>query len=239
MSSSKVSDMKRKGGITLPKAASPERVRIAKRAAQEFRAGQVVNLGVGIPTLIPDYLTPEQDVHLQSENGLLGIGPTPEADEIDMDLISASKEPITMAAGASLFDSAFSFSMIRGGHIDVAVMGALQVSEKGELANWAVPGENILGVGGAMDLVSGAKRLIITMTHQTRDGKAKLVKRLTYPSSGLRRANTVITEHAVFTFEDGNMVLIEMNPDLTVDQLRDMTEASFDVSPTLKPLAVD
>ncbi|WP_054951592.1 3-oxoacid CoA-transferase subunit B [Numidum massiliense] len=215
------------------------RIRIAKRAARELRAQQVVNLGVGIPTMIPDYLKQEQNVYLQSENGLLGIGPTPVEDAVDMDLISASKQPITKAVGASLFDSAFSFGMIRGGHIDVAVMGALQVSEAGKLANWAVPGENILGVGGAMDLVAGAKKLIVTMTHCTKTGAAKLVKQLTYPTSGVRAAEMVITEYAVFTFSVGQMVLTELAPEVTVEELRTMTEASFIVSERLQPLTVE
>lgn len=223
----------------MPKTANPARIRIAKRAARELHSGQVVNLGVGIPTMIPDYMGAGQNVYLQSENGLLGIGPTPAEDEIDMDLISASKQPITMALGASLFDSAFSFGMIRGGHVDVAVMGALQVSEDGELANWAVPGENILGVGGAMDLVAGAKKLIITLTHRTKSAQPKLVKKLTCPTSGVRRAEMAITEYGVFTFIDGRMVLEEIAPDMTVEQLRDITEAQFDVSDSLKKMDTD
>lgn len=223
----------------MQKTANPARVRIAKRAAQELYSGQVVNLGVGIPTMIPDFMTPGQNVHLQSENGLLGIGPTPPDDEVDMDLISASKQPITMATGAALFDSAFSFGMIRGGHVDVAVMGALQVSQHGELANWAVPGANILGVGGAMDLVAGAKKLVITLTHQTKKGDAKLVRRLTYPTSGERLADMIITEYAVFTFTDSHMVLKEIAPDITVQQLHDITEASFIVAKTLKEMAIN
>lgn len=186
--------------------------------------------------MIPDQMEETKNVYLQSENGLLGIGPTPPEDEIDMDLISASKQPITMAPGAMLFDSAFSFAMIRGGHIDVAVMGALQVSEKGELANWAVPGQNILGVGGAMDLVAGAKKLIITMTHQTKNGDAKLVRELTCPASGIRRTDMVITEHGVFSFKDGEMVLEEISPDMTVEELRAITDARFTESPNLKTM---
>lgn len=215
------------------------RSRIAQRAAKELHSGQVANLGVGIPTMIPDYLKPNQKVYLQSENGLLGMGPTPPAAEVDMDLISASKQPITMAEGAALFDSAASFGMIRGGHIDVAVMGALEVSETGDIANWAVPGENILGVGGAMDLVAGARRLIITLTHLTKSGEAKLVQELTCPVSGVRRADMVITEYGVFTFCDGRMVLEEIAPDITIQRLREITAARFLVSDVLQRMDLE
>lgn len=203
-----------------------DRIRIAKRVAEELKEGEIVNLGVGIPTMVPDYLG-EKKVFLQSENGLLGMGPTPSEEEIDMDLISASKKPVTMEVGASLFDSADSFLMIRGGHIDVAVLGALQVDETGEVANWAVPGEGILGVGGAMDLVVGAKKMIIACTHVAKDGSPKLVKRLTYPTSGKRKADMLITEHAVFEFKDGKMILREILSDINIEGLRKITEANF------------
>lgn len=209
------------------------KITIAKRAAKEIEGGQVVNLGVGIPTLIPDYLE-DKEVYLQSENGLLGIGPTPPEEKIDMDLISASKKPITMTKGASLFDSADSFCMIRGGHIDLAILGALQIDEKGEVANWAVPNAGILGVGGAMDLMAGANKIIITSTHLTKDGKPKLLKELTYPSSSKRRVEMIITEHAVFTFQDDNMYLTEILSDITVDELKKITEAAFTVSEHMK-----
>lgn len=208
------------------------KITIAKRAAQEIKDGQVVNLGVGIPTFIPDYLGGKQ-VFLQSENGLLGIGPTPSESEIDMDLISASKKPITMIEGASLFDSSDSFCMIRGGHIELAILGALQIDETGEVANWAVPDAGILGVGGAMDLMAGAEKIIITSTHITKDGKPKLLKELTYPSSSNRKVEMVITEHAVFTFENEKMYLTEIISDITVDELRKITEAHFIISDTL------
>jgi 3-oxoacid CoA-transferase B subunit len=214
----------------------PDRVRIAKRIARELQAGTVVNLGVGIPTLIPDYLEPDQEVFLQSENGLLGMGPTPPADEIDMDLISASKHPVTLGRGASLFSSADSFVMIRGGHVDVAVLGALQVSEKGEIANWAVPGEDILGVGGAMDLVAGAKKIIVAITHVTKDQQPKLVRELTYPTSGIRQAEMIVTEKAVFTIENGTMVLKEIAEDTTLEEIRRFTEARFEVAADVMPM---
>lgn len=200
--------------------------KIAERAAREVKENQVVNLGVGIPTLIPDFMK-DKTVYLQSENGLLGIGPTPPADQIDMDLISASKTPISMIEGAVLFDSAESFAMIRGGHIDLAILGALQIDETGEVANWNVPGSDILGVGGAMDLMVGAQKIIITSTHLTRDGKPKLLKKLTYPSSSSRKVDMVITEHAVFTFKDGTMYLTEILSDLSIKELREITEANF------------
>ncbi|WP_044746966.1 3-oxoacid CoA-transferase subunit B [Bacillus alveayuensis] len=205
------------------------RIKIAKRAAAELEDGEIVNLGVGIPTLIPDFLG-NKKLYLHSENGILGVGPTPPDHEIDMDLISASKKPITMELGASLFDSADSFGMIRGGHIDVAVMGALQVDQTGEVANWAVPGETILGVGGAMDLMAGAKKIIITCTHLSKKGEPKLVKKLTYPSSGKRKVEKVITEHAVFEFHDEKMILTEIISDISIEQLKMITEAEFIIS---------
>lgn len=206
-----------------------DRITIAKRIVQELKEGQAVNLGVGIPTLIPDYLG-DKKLYLQSENGLLGMGPTPSDDEIDMDLISASKKPITADLGASLFDSSDSFAMIRGGHIDLAVLGALQVDQNGEIANWAVPGETILGVGGAMDLVSGAKKVIVATMHTAKDGTPKLVKKLTFPSSGSRTVDMIVTEHAVFKFEQGQMKLTEIISDLSVDELKEITAAEFEVT---------
>ncbi|MFD2639093.1 3-oxoacid CoA-transferase subunit B [Piscibacillus salipiscarius] len=205
------------------------RVKVAKRVAQELNDGDVVNLGVGIPTLIPDYLG-DKKVYLHSENGLLGMGPTPPEDEMNMDLISASKKPITMDVGASLFDSADSFVMIRGGHIDMAVLGALQIDETGEIANWAIPGKTILGVGGAMDLVAGAKKIIIASSHLAKDGSPKFVKNLTFPSSGARKVDMLVTEHAVFKFSNNQCELIEILSDISIDELRDITEANFTVN---------
>jgi 3-oxoacid CoA-transferase B subunit len=213
----------------LKKQLSDVRVKIAKRVAEELKENQVVNLGVGIPTLVPDYIG-EKSVFLQSENGLLGMGPTPSDDDIDMDLISASKKPVTMGRGASLFDSADSFGMIRGGHVDVAVLGGLQVDETGEIANWAVPGQNILGVGGAMDLVIGAKKIIMTMTHQAKDGSSKLVKKLTFPRSGVRKVDMVITEKCVFEIKDGKMYCTELLENFTIEELKAVTEADFEVA---------
>lgn len=202
------------------------KVRIAKRVADELIDGQVVNLGVGIPTLIPDYLGDKQ-IFLHSENGLLGMGPTPDKANINMDLISASKQPITMEPGAYLFDSATSFAIIRGGHIDVAVLGTLQVNRYGEIANWAIPGKEILGVGGAMDLVAGVKKIIVASTHQTKYGEPKLVNELTFPSSGANRAKLLITEHAVFRFCESGPVLTEILSEISIDQLKQITGTPF------------
>ena len=206
-----------------------QRIKIAQRIADEFEDGQIINLGVGIPTIIPDYIE-GKDVYLHSENGLLGMGPTPEEKSINMDLISASKQPVTVETGASIFDSSDSFLMIRGGHVDVAVLGTLQVDETGEVANWAVPGQNILGVGGAMDLVAGAKKIIIATMHTSKDGTPKLLEKLTFPSSGVRKVNMIVTEHAVFEFKDEKMFLIEVLSDISLERLKDITPANYEVS---------
>lgn len=203
-----------------------ERIKIARRTAQELSDGDVINLGVGIPTLIPDYLG-DKKVDLHSENGLLGMGPTPDEENINMDLISASKKPITMNLGASLFDSSDSFVMIRGGHIDVAVMGALQIDQYGEIANWAIPGKDILGVGGAMDLVGGAKKIIIASKHRAKDGTPKLVRELTFPSSGNGKADMLVTEHAVFRFSKKGVELVEQLSDLSLKKLKEITDVEF------------
>lgn len=200
------------------------RIKIAQRVVEELSDGQIVNLGVGIPTIIPDHLGGKK-VYFHTENGLLGMGPTPEEKAMNMDLISASKQPITMDLGASLFDSADSFAMIRGGHIDVAILGALQIDRYGEIANWAIPGKEILGVGGAMDLVAGAKKIIIASTHQSKDGSPKLIDTLTFPSSGARRVDMLITEYAVFKFTDDGPVLIES--EISLEALRAMTGTEF------------
>ena len=203
-----------------------KRIKIAKRIAQELSDGDTVNLGVGIPTLIPDYLG-DKDIILHSENGLLGVGPSPSEKDINMDLMNASKQPVTMANGASLFDSSDSFVMIRGGHIDLAIMGALQIDQFGEIANWAIPGKDILGVGGAMDLVAGANRIIIASMHQAKDETPKLVDKLSFPSSGYGKADMLVTEHGVFKFTENGTELIEQLSDISVQELQEITGAKF------------
>jgi len=201
--------------------------RIAARAAQELRRGEVVNLGIGIPNLIPGFLGPDAGVFVHTENGLLGVGPRPSADELDPDLIDAAKLPVTALPGAAYFDSAESFAMIRGGHVDVAVLGALQVSGAGDIANWAVPGRSVLGVGGAMDLVVGARRVIVTMTAATAQGEPKVVPECTYPLTARAAADVVVTELAVFRLRDGALVLTELLPGATLEQVRALTAAPF------------
>ncbi len=206
------------------------KLRIAERAARELQPGEVVNLGIGIPNLIPGFLDEDAGVYLQTENGLLGVGPRPTDDELDPDLIDAAKEPVTALPGASYFDSATSFAMIRGGHIDVAVLGALQVSSRGDIANWAVPGKDVLGVGGAMDLVVGARRVVITMTATSSKGEAKLVPECTYPLTAVAAADVVVTELGVFRRLDGCLHLTELLEGATLDDVRAVTTAEFVVS---------
>ena len=201
---------------------------IAKRIAQELQDGQIVNLGIGIPTLVTSYIE-GKEVYLQSENGLLGMGPPPSESQIDADLISAGKEPVTITKDASFFSSADSFAMIRGGHIDVAVLGILQVNRFGEIANWSVPGQPILGVGGAMDLVVGAKKVIAAATLFTKHGEPKIVESLTYPRSGIRRIEMLVTEYAVFEFEDEKVIVKELLGDLTIEQLQDRLKIQLDM----------
>ena len=208
---------------------SDVKVAIARRAAQELQAGEIVNLGIGIPNLVPGLLGADADVFLQTENGLLGVGPRPDEGEVDPDLIDAAKQPVTALAGAAYFDSADSFAMIRGGHVDVAVLGALQVSIAGDIANWAVPGKDVLGVGGAMDLVVGARRVIVTMTATSSAGAPKLVTECTYPLTARAAADVVITELSVFRLRGGLLVLTELLAGATVEQVRAATGASFDI----------
>jgi 3-oxoacid CoA-transferase subunit B len=201
---------------------------IATRAAQELRTGEIVNLGIGIPNLIPGLLD-GANVFLHTENGLLGVGPRPGEDELDPDLIDAAKRPVTALPGAAYFDSAQSFAMIRGGHIDVAVLGALQVSIAGDIANWAVPGKDVLGVGGAMDLVVGARRVIVTMTATSSTGEPKVVSECTYPLTARGAADVVVTELSVFRLRDGALVLTELLGDATVEQVQAATGAPFEI----------
>jgi 3-oxoacid CoA-transferase B subunit len=200
---------------------------IAARAARELAPGEIVNLGIGLPTMIPAYLGPDTEVFLHSENGILGVGPRPADDAIDADTVDAAKRPVTALAGASYFDSAQSFAMIRGGHVDVAVLGALQVSERGDIANWAVPGKDVLGVGGAMDLVVGARRVIVTMTATSSAGEAKVVDACTYPLTAAGVVDVVITEQAVFRIRDGRLTLTELLGEATLADVRAATTARF------------
>lgn len=207
---------------------------IAKRAAQEMKDGTIVNLGIGIPTLIADYMPEDREIYLHTENGLLGVGPTPTEEEVDPEIINAGKLPVTALTGASYFSSSESFGMIRGGHIDSVVLGALQVSETGDLANWAIPGKDILGVGGAMDLVVGAKEVIITTQHCAKDGTPKIVSECNFPVTAVGVVSTLITEYAVFRYKDGTMILEELMEGWTVEKLKEITPAHFEVSPALK-----
>ncbi len=209
------------------KKVSAARMTIAGRALAALRPGDVVNLGVGIPTLVADFITPEHGIILHTENGMLGVGPAPESGGALEYAVNAGKQPVTALPGSSYFDSALSFAMIRGGHVDVAVMGGLQVDEAGNLANWAVPGKPLLGVGGAMDLATGARRLIITMQHTDRKGRSKIVPRCTLPLTGTGVVDMIITDLAVFEFIDGRLTLTELQPDARLEQVRAATDASF------------
>ncbi len=210
------------------KKVSDDRLNMARRAFWELKPGDVVNLGIGIPTLVADLIRPEDGITLHTENGMLGVGPEPEGDAGALDYpVNAGKVPVTALPGSSYFDSADSFGMIRGRHIDVAIMGGLEVDEAGNLANWAVPGKPLLGVGGAMDLASGAKKLIITLTHTNPDGSSKIVPRCTLPLTALQAVDLVITDLAVFTYQTGQLTLIELMPGATLDEVRARTSATF------------
>lgn len=203
------------------------RMNIARRALAELHQGDVVNLGVGIPTLVADLITPEHGIILHTENGMLGVGPAPEEGGALDYPVNAGKIPVTALPGSSYFDSTDSFAMIRGGHVDVAIMGALQIDEQANLANWAVPGKPLLGVGGAMDLASGARKLIITMTHSSRRGDPKIVPECTLPLTAQGVVDMVITDLAVFVYENGDLVLTELMPGASLDDVRQETTANF------------
>lgn len=204
---------------------------IIERAAKEIKSNMYINLGIGLPTLVANEANDHvENVFYQSENGLLGIGAYPTEQEVDPDLINAGKETVTAAKGASFFDSAESFAMIRGGHIDLAILGGMEVSEQGDLANWMIPGKMIKGMGGAMDLVNGAKEVIVIMEHMNKHGESKVKSTCSLPLTGVSVVNKLITDLAVFEFVDGKMRLVELLGDATLDYVKENTEANFEVA---------
>ncbi|MDD5167840.1 MAG: CoA transferase subunit B [Syntrophales bacterium] len=212
--------------------------KIARRCSQELRDGNYVNLGVGIPVMVANYIPEDMEVVLQAENGMLGIGPYPYEEQVDPDMINAAKEPVTEIPGSSYFSSAESFAMIRGGHMDLTVLGGMEVDEIGNLANWTVPGKKLRGVGGALDLVSGAKRVIVAMEHTTKDGRPKIRRQCTLPLTGQEVVDLIVTELAVIEVTPEGLVLREVAPGVTPEAVQEVTEAKLLIAEDLKTISI-
>ncbi|MCR9253946.1 MAG: 3-oxoacid CoA-transferase subunit B [bacterium] len=217
-----------------------DKIGIAKRIAQEIRDGYYINLGIGIPTLVANYIPDNLNIVLQSENGLLGIGPFPKEQDVDADLINAGKQTISMLNGSSLFSSAESFAMIRGGHVDLTILGAMEVSENGDIANWKIPGKMVKGMGGAMDLVASADNIIVAMQHKSRSGASKLLKECTLPITGINCVNKIVTDMAVLdVLSEGGFKLLERAPGVSVQEIKDSTEGTLIVEGEIPEMKID
>jgi len=217
-----------------------DKIGIAKRIAQEVQDGTYINLGIGIPTLVSNFIPEDIDVVLQSENGLLGIGPFPEEDEVDADLINAGKQTVTTMAGSALFSSAQSFAMIRGGHVDLTILGAMEVSENGDIANWKIPGKMVKGMGGAMDLVASAENIIVAMQHKSRNGASKLLKACTLPITGIKCVKKIVTDMAVLNvLPEGGFELLERAPGVSVEEIKASTEGKLIINKEIPEMNIN